>query len=222
MLNRIPRRRLVDEAATAIRKAIIGGSFKPGERLPEDRLASMLGVSRTPLREAFRMLEEEGLVMLSPSRGVEVVRLDAREISNLFDLREILDGLAARNVADGARAEHIAALESVQEELRRDFERRDFDQFLIDHLHFHELMAKTSGNHRLQRLLPAISVSVQIYHPTLAREEHLPARTLAEHERILEAIRRGDGEAAEAAARAHGRTGRVELSRRLVAEDPRD
>ena len=145
MLERIPRRRLVDEAATAIRKAIIDGTFKPGDRLPEDRLATMLGVSRTPLREAFRMLEEEGLVAVSTGRGVEVVRLDTEEASDLYDVREVLDGLAARRAADRIRPESLQELLRLVDTMHKVLAVGDFDGWLQCNVRFHEAVAEASG-----------------------------------------------------------------------------
>lgn len=211
MLERIPRRRLVDEAATAIRKAIIDGTFKPGDRLPEDRLATMLGVSRTPLREAFRMLEEEGLVAVSTGRGVEVVRLDTEEASDLYDVREVLDGLAARRAADRIRPESLQELLRLVDTMHKVLAVGDFDGWLQCNVRFHEAVAEASGNRRLLRLLPAIRVTVQMFHPILASDESRPNDALREHETILAAIRRRDGEAAEAAARMHIRNAKAML-----------
>jgi len=90
------RRRLVDDAAEALRKAILDGRFLPGARLRQTDLADQLAISRTPIREALVRLQQEGLVDLLPGGGVRVKLLDLDEAVELYDLREVLDGLAAR------------------------------------------------------------------------------------------------------------------------------
>ena len=95
----LKRRRLVDDAAETLRKAILDGRFLPGARLRQTDLADQLAISRTPIREALVRLQQEGLVDLLPGGGVRVKLLDLDEAVELYDLREVLDGLAARLAA---------------------------------------------------------------------------------------------------------------------------
>ena len=99
----LKRRRLVDDAAETLRKAILDGRFLPGARLRQTDLADQLAISRTPIREALVRLQQEGLVDLLPGGGVRVKLLDLDEAVELYDLREMLDGLAARLAAGPGR-----------------------------------------------------------------------------------------------------------------------
>ena len=105
------RRRLVDDAAETLRKAILDGRFLPGARLRQTDLADQLAISRTPIREALVRLQQEGLVDLLPGGGVRVKLLDLDEAVELYDLREMLDGLAARLAAGRADAATFTRLE---------------------------------------------------------------------------------------------------------------
>src|SRR5262249_33101185 len=100
----LKRRRLVDDAVEALRKAILDGRFLPGARLRQTDLADQLAISRTPIREALVRLQQEGLVDLLPGGGVRVKLLELDEAVELYDLREMLDGLAARLAAGRADA----------------------------------------------------------------------------------------------------------------------
>src|SRR3972149_6436766 len=98
----LKRRRLVDEATQTLRDAILNGRFKAGARLRQTDLAAQLAISRTPIREALGRLQQEGLIELLPGGGVRVALLDLTEAVELYDLREVLDGLAARLVSHRA------------------------------------------------------------------------------------------------------------------------
>ena len=95
----LKRTRLVDEAARALRDAILNGELSSGTRLRQVQLATQLGISRTPLREALMKLEQEGLIELLPRGGLRVALLNLDEAVELYDVREVLDGLAARLAA---------------------------------------------------------------------------------------------------------------------------
>lgn len=217
-LAKIPRRRLVDEAVAALRQAILDGQFELGERLREEELARRLGISRTPLREAFRMLEEEGLIRVSQGRGVEVTRPTLDEASDLYDIREVLDGLAARRAAAQATPAQLAELDALLAEMEASLQQGDFRRWLGANVRFHEAIAQASGNGRLVRLLPAIRITVEMFHPTLVRSVERPGAALAEHREIVAAIRSGDGDLAETVARRHIRNAKEMLLQALRVE----
>lgn len=197
------RRRLVDDAAQALRDAILNGRFLAGARLRQTDLADQLGISRTPIREALGRLQQEGLVQLLPGGGVRVALLALAEAAELYDLREVLDGLAARLAASRATPQTLARLDKALARMAQCVERGDSNQWFGAHVAFHDEIFRASGNARLQALSGLVRLSIRRFHPLLLRSEHRRAEAHREHRRIYEAVKRGDPEAAERGARIH-------------------
>lgn len=212
-----PRARIVDEVVHRLRESILNHVFPPGARLVQTELADRLGVSRTPLREAIRLLEQEGLVQVSDgNRTVEVVRLSRRDIVELYAIREVIDGLAARTLAergmdDAARetiGKHLAAMERAAQPFRG-------EDFFVAHLGFHTSIVEHCGNRRLASQLPLVrltAASLRDEFPKYAKESsrttaaaarRASRHTAEEHSRIFEALQSGDGDEAERVARLH-------------------
>jgi len=200
------RQSLVDIAYLGLRDAITSGALGPGTRLREAALARHFAVSTTPVREALRRLDREGLVRLSPNRGAVVTEFNLREIIDLFEIREVLECHAVRRAAtqecrDLVAAEDIlaAALELLAHPDRLEWNRLEVG--------FHRALNDLSGNVELAELAERIHRTVQglcvrllrepIFGPDMLRE------LLDEHRHILDALRSGNAEAAEAAARGH-------------------
>ena len=106
---------LRDVVSNTLREAILKGDLKPGERLMELQLASKLGVSRTPIREAIRMLEQEGLAVTMPRRGAEVAKMTLKDMEDVLEIRDALDELAVRLACDRITAEQLKQLVEVKE-----------------------------------------------------------------------------------------------------------
>lgn len=221
ILERVPpRRRLVADVAARLRRAILSRDLKPGERLPETELAAQLGVSRTPLREALRMLEQEALVVALPQGGVEVARLDAADADDLYELREVLDGLAARRLAaQGSREGVVGILRENVEQAKAALAEKDMERFTELNVSFHERIVEGSQNRWLGRFMPVIRMTIQLFYPVLASDVERAQQAVREHEAILEAIAGGDSEEAAERAREHARRAREALRKRLRAEE---
>jgi DNA-binding GntR family transcriptional regulator len=199
----LQRRRLVDDATQALRDAILAGRLAAGARLRQTDLAQQLHISRTPIREALGRLQQEGLVDLLPHGGVRVILLDLDEAVELYELREVLDGLAARLAAARIDAGRLATCERALERMGRAVERPNGGHWFAAHVLFHEEIVRGAGNRRLQRLIPVVRLSIRHFHPLLLRTERRLETAWREHRRILEAIAAHDAEAAEREARAH-------------------
>jgi DNA-binding GntR family transcriptional regulator len=197
------RRRLVDDATQTLRDAILEGRFAAGARLRQTDLADQLAISRTPVREALGKLQHEGLVELLPGGGVRVAVLALEEAAELYDLREVLDGLAARLAAQRATPASFARLESSLARMARCLARNDANQWFGAHVAFHDEIFQASGNARLIALSAVVKLSIQRFHPVLLRTPHRLADADREHREIHAAIAAGDGERAERLARAH-------------------
>jgi GntR family transcriptional regulator, vanillate catabolism transcriptional regulator len=210
------RTRLVDDVCAQLREWIINGDLLPGTRLLQSELATQLGVSRTPLREAFRVLERDGLIRISNgNKTVEVVAPDTDEIIELYEFREVIDGLAARLLARQGPSEKILGLlDKDVRSLEDAVLPSQMSAFSQAHAHFHGTIAENCGNRRVVDLSPVVQVTSQVIlarrirsapeSPELLRiREAIVAEGNADHRRILSCIARGDEDEAEAAAREH-------------------
>ena len=155
------RRRLVDDAAQTLREAILGGRFPAGSRLRQEDLAGQLGISRTPIREALVRLGHEGLIDLLPKGGVRVAVLDLEEAVDLYDLREVLDGLAARLAAARAPAASLARLGRELGRMKDCVLRGDANHWFPAHVAFHEEILRAAGNRPLLRQASLVRLSIQ-------------------------------------------------------------
>ena len=217
-LSSIRRARLVDEVAAALRTAICEGELQPGERLLQERLAERLAVSRTPLREALHRLEQEGLVVLSPGRGVEVRRVGDAEVVELYEVREVLDGLAARLAAQRSTLAERTVLERTLQEMARAIARWDPHTWLLCNLRFHAGIVDAAHNRALSESQRLVRLSAQAFYPTVLLHQEDAKVALDEHERILAAIKAGDAADAETTARVHIVTARQMVQARTAAE----
>jgi len=216
----LQRTRLVEEVTRQLRDMIIDGRLPAGMQLRQIELAEQLGVSRTPLREAFRILEADGLVRVSnKNRTIEVVTITSADLKEMYEIREVVDGLAARLAARrGLTPEVEAELRGLIAEMRAAADPYDPARRTAAHIRFHTLIAESTDNPQVVVFLPLIRASsAALYLPFL----HAPsaarlvndgkmvshAETLENaqhhHELIVEAIASGDGRRAEAAARRH-------------------
>lgn len=199
----VRRRRLVDDATQTLRDAILAGKLPEGARLRQVALADRLGISRTPIREALGRLQHEGLVELLPRAGVRVRRFDVDEAVELYELREMLDGLAARLAATRAEPATIARLEKTLGRMARCLADDDANQWFGAHVAFHDEIFRASGNQRLGALTSLVQLSIQRFHPLLLKTPRRLEAAYREHRAIADAIGAHDGDAAERVARAH-------------------
>ncbi|HEX6447399.1 MAG TPA: GntR family transcriptional regulator [Streptosporangiales bacterium] len=196
--------RLADTVAEQIRGLVLDGQIRPGEPLRQEHLAERLGISRTPLRQALQLLEKEGLMVFSPSGTASVVELTKDDAGELLDLRDIVDGFAARRLARmGMTAETEAHLERVSDEMVRAFDAGEKPRYLVLNADFHLTILRATKHSRLNQFASLVQLSSQVPYlegPTMPERLR---RSIEEHRQIVEAIRVGDQDAAERAARGH-------------------
>ena len=202
-VTRIRRVRLVDEATSTLRAMILAGKLAPGTRLRQVDLAGRMGISRTPLREALMKLEQEGLITVLPRGGLRVLELDAEGVLELYELREVLDGLAARLAATRIDAAGRAALGGYLAKMEAAVPRHNAHAWFVNHAAFHEQIFHSSGNSRALALVSQVRLSIQRFHQLLLKTPNRWEVALSEHQDIFRAIEAGRPEAAEAAARRH-------------------
>jgi DNA-binding GntR family transcriptional regulator len=188
---------------TALREAVVRGSFEPGRRLSENELAEMLGVSRTPIREALVRLADDRLVEIVPQLGTFVSRVSESAVADAQFIREALECAAVRLAAVRADREDIAALDAFVARQREVSAVSDFDRFLVLDEEFHAALMMLSGHGVAWSLAQRANGHLdRVRRLSLPQPRYL-AEMVAEHELIVEALRRADPDAAELAMRHH-------------------
>ena len=197
------RRLNAEEAHQTVYDAIIAGDIKPGERITEEELAKSLGISRTPVREALRRLETQGLLAHAPHRGMVVRELEQQEITELYEMREVLEGAAAASAAQHASEIEI---ESLEELIKSDEKRLDDPKALAaSNKLFHETLYRSAHNRYLVKTLTSLRSSMAVLGPTTLSHPGRAKTALAEHKAIVACLKRGDAEGACEAAKQHTR-----------------
>lgn len=213
VLQYIERGDLVDQVVDEIVAAIVTGQFAPGAKLVEMQIGEQLGVSRGPVREAFRRLEQMGLVVKVPYRGTFVATLTVDDVRELHDLRAPLEGLAARLVAEEGGPAAAERLAGILDAMRRLPPSGDHSRTITLDADFHDTLIALSGHRLLQELWATIGVRLRSFLMLKRKRLYQTAHEAAAlHEAIVEAIAAGDGPAAEKAAYQHA----IEAGRRHV------
>ncbi|SHJ36865.1 transcriptional regulator, GntR family [Ruegeria lacuscaerulensis ITI-1157] len=179
---------------------IRNGQLLPGDRLRETELAERLGVSRTPVREAIRQLEADGLVAHLPRIGASVRRLDYAEVMELYEMRAVLEGTAARLAARAASDIELEELAAIDGDLANATD--GAEAFRLNRM-FHAALLDAAKNRFLHRSMTALQKALMILGPTTLAESDRLEAAKEEHAVVLAAIRARDGAAAEARMRAH-------------------
>ena len=204
-----------------IRQAIGEGRLRPGDRLREAEIAAWLGVSRTPVREALKRLQADGLVQSTPWAGMTVTSLDRGQVIELYVMRVELEGLAARLAAEYASDAEIAALRDHLDKAEAALD--DAAESARLNRGFHAAIYAASHNRYLVQTLAGLSTTLALLPDTTYAVPERPAAALAEHRAIVLAIWANDGAEAEAAARHHmrgARRARLDLSFREPTPRP--
>ena len=195
-----------DRAYAYVKERILDGGYPGGELLSEGEVAEALEVSRTPVREAFLLLEAEGLMRLYPKRGALVVPVSPGEVRDLLDTRLLVERDAARRVArDAANRERVAtSLQDLLDRQQDALDRGDVPAFVQADRDFHHAIVAASGNAILTRLSDSLrDRQRRIVATTVARDPDLIRRFLDEHRAICDAIGAGDARAAGRLVEAH-------------------
>ncbi|MDA8413989.1 MAG: GntR family transcriptional regulator [Desulfobacteraceae bacterium] len=180
-----------------IRDAIISGTLKAGSRVSEPELADRYGISRTPIREAFRQLESEGYLTVIPRRGAVVSEFSQKDVEDFYAIKSILEGYAARQACNRLTDKELDKLQANNDKLSELADHNDIKTFFKIHNDFHDMFIKAADNERLRELITSVVTRFQrLRFMSLS----LPGRmkiAVQEHEKIIDAFRRKDAEAAE-------------------------
>lgn len=194
---------LRDVVFNTLRKAILTGELKPGERLMEIHLANRLGVSRTPIREAIRKLELEGLVIMIPRRGAEVAQITEKSLKDVLEVRRALDALCVVLACDRINAGEQEQLKEACEEFERATKTKDATIIAEADVVFHDIIVHATGNQRLIQLINNLSEQMYRYRFEYIKDESRHDNLVKEHKMIYESIVRQDKEQAARSAELH-------------------
>ena len=195
-----PLREIVCEA---LRDAIQRGILQPGERLMEVQLAEELGISRTPVREAIRKLEQEGYVIMVPRRGTYVSSMSVRDVKEIFEIRSALESLSTVLAAMRIEPEELEKLRALLTEIEGHIKRKDIDKIVETDIKFHGLLYQVSRNERLVAIISNLKDQLARFRTLSMSYPGRLQETLQEHRAMVEAIAAGDLDAARDAAERH-------------------
>lgn len=179
---------LRDVVFNTLREAILKGELKPGERLMELQLAAKLGVSRTPIREAIRMLEQEGLAVTIPRKGAEVARMTEKDMEDVLEIREALDELAAKIACTRMTEDQLKQLETIKETFVESTRSHDVKRIAEADVSFHDVIYEATGNPKLVSMLNNLREQIYRYRVEYLKEEKNYPTLIGEHEAIVEAL----------------------------------
>ncbi len=206
-----------------VERLILSGELRAGERLNEVELARRLNVSRGPVREALRTLEEAGLVRFEKNRGAAVRVISPEEAIDIYEVRAGLEAMACRRLAGRITAEQLAALEALVGQMEAPAAARDVDAFHPLNMRFHELVVEFAGNRELAGVYRRLAGSLSLFrHHTLARAGAL-GRSQAEHRTIVAKLAARDPEGAARLMHEHieGSSKRTQQAFHLQKEEAR-
>jgi DNA-binding GntR family transcriptional regulator len=223
------KRRLIEQHQTlrekildTIREAILNGELKPGEKVAEPELAERFGISRTPIREAFRQLESEGYLTVVPRKGAVVTALSERAVEEFYAIKSILEGYAAQISTDNMTEKDIAKLETLNARLRILAEQGDVKTFFKIHNEFHDVFINASGNEKLAEIIHQMLLRFNRFRLASIA---LPGRmemSVKEHDALIKAFRRKDGATADALVRKTASFGGQVLIQSMAQQEGRE
>jgi DNA-binding GntR family transcriptional regulator len=201
--DRAPSFTITDYLVKVIGRKILSGELKPGERLHETVIAQEVGVSRGPIREAVRRLQEQGLLTYAPNRGVWVTEFSINDIEALLDIRAALEGIAARRAVPYLDEPLFKALKSVIVQMEVSGKHKASNDLIYQDVEFHRILSQVSGNQRLTQMIEQISIQTR---PHMAASyvlnENLTTISVV-HQELLVVLQRRDPDEIEKTIRDH-------------------
>ena len=195
---------LRDVVFNTLRQEILKGELKPGERLMEIQLANKLGVSRTPVREAIRKLELEGLVLMIPRKGAEVAEITRQDMEDVLEVRTALEELAVKDACDHITDAQLSELKKASNEFKKALlEGKDLVTCADADMHFHDVILSATNNRRLIQMLNNLSEQMYRYRMEYLKDERTHKTLIEEHDAIRRALKKHDKVKAGAAIRVH-------------------
>lgn len=194
---------LRDVVFNTLREAILKGDLKPGERLMELQLASQLGVSRTPIREAIRMLEQEGLAVTMPRKGAEVAKMTLKGMEDVLEIRAALDELASQLACERMTEEQMEQLQARKAAFEKSLTTGNVKAIAEADVNFHDVIYEATGNPKLVNMLNNLREQIYRYRVEYLKDEKNYPKLIEEHEAIYQALINRNKEAARSSIGEH-------------------
>ncbi|MGF7018621.1 DNA-binding GntR family transcriptional regulator [Lachnospiraceae bacterium PF1-21] len=188
---------LRDVVFNTLRQAILKGELKPGERLMEVKLANKLGVSRTPIREAIRKLELEGLVRMIPRRGAEVAEITEKSLLDVMEVRKALEELCVELACERMTSEEIEELRQAAKDFKQIVISKDITKIAEKDVQFHDIIYQSTENNKLINLLNNLREQMYRYRVEYLKSDTVYPQLIAEHQEIIDNIESRNEEAAK-------------------------
>jgi len=202
-MRAIKKKTLHQEIADTLRDMIMSGELREGDKIRENELCGLMGISKTPLREALRVLSAEGLIKLIPNRGSYVTVPTFEEIKEMFDVMSVLEGVCARTAAEKMKDRDFLRLEKLHKRLEENFRERDQKAYIQQNNSYHAFVQKLAGNRTLNQIVNGLRQKILLYR---FQSLNLPGRfeqSIKEHRALLSAFRDRDSEKAEILMKSH-------------------
>lgn len=207
---------LRDEVFNTLRERILKGVYKPGERLMEIHLADQLGVSRTPIREAIRMLELEGLVKMVPRKGAQVAKISKEDLQDVLEVRKALDTLSVKLACERITEDEIKLLNNAEREFEKAFASKDVREIAEADVAFHDVIHAATKNGRLKSMISNLAERIYRYRFEYIKQQSDGGKTLMlEHREIMRCIESRDVESAVKATEIHIDNQEISISEQL-------
>ncbi|SDB17978.1 GntR family transcriptional regulator [Eubacterium oxidoreducens] len=202
---------LRDVVFKTLREAIFKGDLKPGERLMEVQLAEQLGVSRTPIREAIRKLELEGMAVTMPRRGAVVAKMTEKDMEDVLQIRRALDELSVTIACEQISMSQMKLLEEAQKNFEEKIEHGDMKEITNADVEFHDIIYQSTGNDRLWQIMKGFGEQMYRYRVEYLKERENYPTLVEEHRQIVEGLKRRDKHAVVEIMRRHVTNQAVEM-----------
>ncbi len=201
----------------SLRAAILSNLLKPGDKLIETAIAESLAVSRTPVREAFRQLEHEGLLVNTPRRGTYVRDISVEDAMNMYDIREVLEGLSVRLACNNISRKTINHMYTMLDDMSVCIESGDKSRLFMLNEEWKDIIVQNGGNRFLSKSMKDVYDHLQRLRQRSMWMVEAQRETVAEHRTILDCIDKGDVAGSESAARVHVKNARARFLSSLSA-----
>jgi DNA-binding GntR family transcriptional regulator len=203
IIKKIQTGYLAQETADSLREMIRKGTLKKGDRILEEAMCQAIGVSRTPLREALRILNAEGLIELTPNRGATVAQPSLEDLEKMFFVMSLLEGTCARLCAEKMNSIGFTRLENLYRKLEKHCLAEDREKYMAVNHRFHSLVQELAGNNVLSEVIDGLRRKILLYRYRQIYEPNRLQESMQEHHNLQQAFRKRDPEAAERFMRDH-------------------
>lgn len=185
-MKKMDKRSLADQVYDHIKESILSGTLKPGEKIPEEKIAEETGVSRTPIREAIRRLNEFGLVEVQPRSWAAVAQLTEKQLEDLVEARVNIEVSALRSLSGTTQKISLSNLEKIQKRLEKAAEKKNWGQVFTEDSNWHLEVIKLSGNEIYLELLERLDARIQLARLQKCRNEKVIQKDVAYHRSIMD------------------------------------